>query len=68
MIRPFVLMDSALEFVVVVGAAADVDDEEIVVMILVEVSCNIIDGVSVNLFEEVGGGIGHGDDAISDIS
>lgn len=68
MIGPFILSHPPSEFTVIVGATAYVDYEVSFFMIFVEVVCHIVDGVSVCLFEEIGGGIGHGDDSIGDIS
>ena len=50
MIRPFVLLDSALKLGIVVGAAADVDDEEVIVVVLMGVVGDVSDGVAVDFF------------------
>lgn len=64
MIGPLVLPDSPSELAVIVGPAADIDDEEVILMILVEITGDVIDGIAVCLFEEVRSRIRHRYDSI----
>jgi len=64
MVGPLVFPDPPSEAGVVVGTAADVDDEEIVLVVLVEVFGDVVDRVAIGLFEETARGVCHGDDTV----
>ncbi len=66
-IRPLVLKHSILELSIVVGSGADVNDEVVFRMMLLEILSHVVDGVAVGLFQEIGGREGHGDDIFSDV-
>ena len=64
MVRPLVFPDPSSEAGVVVGPAADVDDEKIVLVVLVEVFSDVVDRVAIGFFEETARGVCHGDDTV----
>ena len=68
MIRPFVLLYSSLKLGVIIGSTADIDDEKIIVMILVEVIGDISDRISIYFLKEIRCRIGHSNNTISNIS
>ena len=67
MIRPLIILDSLFEEGVVVSSTADIDYEVVVVMGLLEVAGNILDGVPISFFDEIRSWEGHGDDSVSDV-
>jgi hypothetical protein len=67
-VRPLVFPHPSSKFGVVVGATADVDDKEVVLVVLVKVICHIVDGVPVGFLEKTGSRVCHSDDATGYIS
>lgn len=59
MIRPLILPDPSAELRIIVGPATDIDDEKVILVVLVEVAGDVVDGVPIGLLEEAGGGVGH---------
>lgn len=60
-VGPVVLADAVVEGRVVVGTAAHVDDEVVVLVVLVEVGSHVLDRVPIGLLEEVGRRVRHRD-------
>lgn len=64
MISPLVLPHSPSKLTVIIRSAADIDDEVVILMILVEIASDVIDGIAISLLEEVGSRVCHSDDSI----
>lgn len=67
MVRPLVLYHSVVEFLVVVGTGADVEDEVVVFMVLVEIGDDVVDGVPECFLEEIRSRISHSYDTVSNV-
>jgi len=67
-IRPLVLLHSAMKLWIIVRPAADIDYQEIVLMVLIEVISNIIYWVSIYFLNEIRSRISHGYDPVGNVS
>jgi hypothetical protein len=62
-IRPLVFSYSSSELRIIIGPTANIDDEKVILVVLVEVAGDIINRIPVGFLEEAGSGIGHSNDA-----
>ena len=67
MIGPLILPHPPSEFAVVVRTTTHIDYQIFILVVLVEIVGDVIDRIPVCLFEEIGCGVGHGDDSIGDV-
>lgn len=65
MIRPLVFSDSSFKLRIIIGPAANIDNEKVILMILVEVAGYIIDRIPIRFLEEAGSRISHSNDSTS---
>lgn len=66
-VGPLVFQHSVVEFGIVIGPTADVDNQIGVWMVLVEVLSHIVNGVAYLFFQEIGSRVGHGDDTVCNV-
>lgn len=68
MIRPLVFPYSSSKLRIIIGPAANIDDEKVILVVFVEVIGYIVNGVPVCLLEEAGSGVSHSNDATGYVS
>jgi hypothetical protein len=67
MVGPFKILDPLIEELIVVGSAADVDDEVFFIVVPSQIVGDIFDTIPVGLLEHFGSGVGHRNDPFRNV-